>query len=263
MLLTSVVLVLREVLEAALIVSVLLALSRVRGLGTNWLGWAVGLGLAGAVTYAINISVVSDWFDGVGQEVVNAFMQLVLYVLLVAFAILTIRPQVAGEKNVRLLHALMTVSVALAITREGSEIMVYLTSFTQSLDQFTPILTGGMVGLGIGLSVGAITYYVLLSLRQRLLPHLCSIVLAIVAAGLAGQAAQLLIQADWLPAQNALWDTSAWLPEGSLAGQLLYALLGYEATPTPLQAAIYFVALLIPLSLLGLFAARRESPSAA
>jgi high-affinity iron transporter len=88
-------------------------------------------------------------------------------------------------------------------------------------------------------------------------------VLAIVAAGLAGQAAQLLIQADWLPAQNALWDTSAWLPEDSLAGQLLYALLGYEATPTPLQAGIYFVTLLLPLVLLAIFAARRESPDAA
>ena len=263
MLLTSVVLILREVLEAALIISVLLAMSYTRALGNSWLAWAVGLGLAGAVTYAMNISTVSDWFDGVGQEVVNAFMQLVLYVLLVAFAILTSRMRASEPGRVRTLYILMMVSVALAITREGSEIMIYLASFTQSLDQFTPILTGGLVGLGLGLSVGAITYYALLSLRQRLLPHLCSIVLAVVAAGLAGQAAQLLIQADWLPAQRALWDTSAWIPEDSLPGQLLYALVGYEATPTPLQAGIYFITLLVPLCLLALFATRRGLTRAA
>ena len=263
MLLTSVVLVLREALEAALIISVLLALSRVRRLGNSWLPWALSLGLAGAVTYAMSISMVSDWFDGVGQEVVNAFMQLLLYLLLVAFAVLTIRPQPTGRGNLRGLHLLMIASIALAITREGSEILIYLTSFSQSLELFTPILTGGMVGLGIGLSVGAITYYALLSLRRRLLPQLCSIVLAVVAAGLAGQAAQLLIQADWLPAQTALWDTSDWLPEDSLTGQLLYALVGYEATPTPLQAVIYLVTLVIPLLLLALFATHRKESRAA
>jgi high-affinity iron transporter len=54
------------------------------------------------------------------------------------------------------------------------------------------------------------------------------------------QAATLLIQADILPSQAALWDTSGWVREDSLLGQLLYAIAGYEATPTLLQASAYF-----------------------
>jgi len=73
--------------------------------------------------------------------------------------------------------------------------------------------------------------------------------IALVAAGMAGEVARLLIQADWLPAQEALWDTSGWLPEDSVPGQILYALIGYEATPSPLQAAFYFGGLLLLLAL--------------
>ena len=61
----------------------------------------------------------------------------------------------------------------------------------------------------------------------------------LVAAGMSSQAALLLIQADWLPAQLPLWDSSGWLPETSVTGQVLYALVGYEATPTPVQAGFY------------------------
>ncbi len=69
------------------------------------------------------------------------------------------------------------------------------------------------------------------------------------------QAALLLIQADWLPAQLPLWDTSAWLAEQSFTGMLLYALIGYEATPTAIQAACYFGGLLLLLMVI-LYASR-------
>jgi high-affinity iron transporter len=46
-----------------------------------------------------------------------------------------------------------------------------------------------------------------------------------------------------LPAQAPLWDASGWISEISLTGQLLYALIGYEATPTPLQIIFYLLTL--------------------
>ena len=57
----------------------------------------------------------------------------------------------------------------------------------------------------------------------------------------------LLVQADWLPASQPLWNSSAWLPEGSLLGQLLYALIGYEATPGPWQVGLYGASILLAL----------------
>jgi len=156
MLLTSVIIVLREVLEAALIISVLLALSHLAGIRQVWVRWAVGLGLAGAVLYAGNFATVSDWLDGVGQEVISALLQSAIYVCLVIFAMLLTTVGPAHEHRSRLLQILMIIGVSLAITREGSEIFLYLSGFTGDLDVLRPILAGGMVGAGIGVSAGAL-----------------------------------------------------------------------------------------------------------
>jgi len=81
--------------------------------------------------------------------------------------------------------------------------------------------------------------------------------LSLVAAGMLSQAVLLLIQADWLPSQLPLWDTSEWLSENSVTGQLLYALIGYEATPTALQAFFYFGGLLLFL-VVAVFSVRQR-----
>ncbi len=67
----------------------------------------------------------------------------------------------------------------------------------------------------------------------------------LVGAGMASQVAQLLIQADWLPSRLPVWDTSGWISETSVTGQLLYALIGYEATPTAIQAGFHLGGLLL------------------
>jgi high-affinity iron transporter len=59
------------------------------------------------------------------------------------------------------------------------------------------------------------------------------------------QAVQLLVQADWLTSAGPAWDTSWLVPEASLPGQLLYALVGYEAAPSVVVAAGYGVGLAI------------------
>ena len=47
------------------------------------------------------------------------------------------------------------------------------------------------------------------------------------------------MQVDWLSQSPAVWDTSSIITEHSLLGELLYALIGYEATPTFLQSSVY------------------------
>ncbi len=88
MLLTSVIIVLREVLEAALLVSILSALSGIMGISRQWLLWAFACGFAGAVSYGLGIDTVSDLFDGTGQELSSAAMQFLIYLLLIIFAFL-------------------------------------------------------------------------------------------------------------------------------------------------------------------------------
>ena len=75
MLLSSVIIILREVLEAALLISVLLVLTRSLDKSFRWVLWALLAGMIGAMVYGISIDTISEWFDGVGQEVVNALLQ--------------------------------------------------------------------------------------------------------------------------------------------------------------------------------------------
>jgi high-affinity iron transporter len=45
-----------------------------------------------------------------------------------------------------------------------------------------------------------------------------------------------------------LWDSSAWLPEHSVAGRLLYALIGYESSPSAAQVVSYLAGTLAVLA---------------
>jgi len=240
MLLTSVVIVLREVLEASLLISILSALSGVLGISRRWTGWALLFGLAGAVGYSFSVAAISDWFDGVGQEVVSAMLQLLIFLLLLMFAFLATRDPGSQRLSEKLIVLVMAVMVAVAVTREGFEILVYMYGFSAELPRFMTILAGSVMGACIGISMGALIYYFVLTLPPRLSLIVGLGLLALVAAGMLSQAVLLLIQADWLPSQLPLWDSSGWLSESSVTGQLLYALIGYEATPSALQASFYF-----------------------
>jgi high-affinity iron transporter len=240
MLLNSVIIVLREVLEASLLISILLALSGALGISRRWIVWSLGFGLIGAIIYSFGVTVISDWFDGVGQEVVSAIMQILIYLLLLAVTFLVLQKSDVNQLSDTLTVLVMTTTVALAVVREGFEILVYIYGFSNELPQFMTILTGVVIGASIGISIGALIYYFVSSLSCRLSLMVGLSLLALVAAGMLSQAVLLLVQADWLPSQLPLWDSSGWLSETSVTGQLLYALIGYEATPGALQASFYF-----------------------
>ena len=244
MLLTSVVIVLREVLEASLLISILTAISGVLGVSRRWIVWSFLLGIVGAIVYSLTVSEVSNWFDGVGQEVTSAAIQALIFLLLIMFSFLAMRRDDKPQQG-KIIVLVMATMVVLAITREGFEILVYLYGFSADLPRFMTILSGSVIGACIGISIGVLIYYFVAVLSSRMALLIGLGLLALVAAGMLSQAVLLLIQADWLPSQLPLWDSSAWLPESSVTGQLLYALIGYEATPTALQAAFYFGGLLV------------------
>lgn len=261
MLLTTVIIILQEVLEAAVLIGLLLALTRSLELGYRWFGAALLLGVLGAALYGLQLTPISNALDGVGQEVLNALIQFAIYglLLIVAASLLPLRPE-PGQR--RLLTFVMTVVVALAILREGSEIYVYLLSFRYRPEPLAAVTTGSLIGAGIGFSVGALFYYGLLSLSPKRRQLAICVLLALIGAGLCLQASQLLVQADWLPAQYPLWDTSSLLPESAIAGRVLYAVAGYEATPTALQVVIYVAALVTMALTMGITGARRASKTA-
>jgi len=248
MLLNAVIIVLRETLEAGILVSVLLSIGHQFKLGLRWLWVALSGGFIGAIIYAINLRVVSTWFDYVGQELVNAAIQYSVYVCLLAICLVIASPRPIRQS---ILTPLLTLAVVLASVREGTEIIIFLKGFLHDSDVLARAVTSGFIGLMIGVSVGVLCYYAILLMGHRWSRWIQIVMLTMVAAGMVAQATQLLIQADWLPSPAPIWDTRALLPESSIPGQLAYATFGYEATPTPLEAWLYLAALaLVPLLVL-------------
>lgn len=254
MLLNSVIIVLREVLEAALIFSILLALSKQSKIHRTWILWSLFIGLIGAVVYGINIPLVSDWFDGVGQEVTNALMQYSVYLMLLFYIIVLLLYASKPDSGRRWLLVLMMILItSTAMIREGAEILLYFFSVTRSANHYLAVIMGMTIGASIGLSIGFLFYYLLINLREKWAMVFGLGLLILVSSGMISQATLLMIQADWLPSQMPLWSTSDILSEQSVLGQLLYALLGYEATPTALQASMYLLGLLLPILIIVLF----------
>ena len=255
MLLDAILIVLRETLEAGVLVSVLASIGTRRQLSLRWLWSAFGAGLFGAALIAGNLQTISEWFEGVGQEVVDALLQYVVYLLLLTLLICLRR----GAD--RWLKHCMIVAVALTATREGSEILIFFSTYLRADGEWVRALTSGFVGLMIGLSVGILCYFVLtITLPLRIARSVQKFVLPLLAAGMAMQATQLLQQADWLPSTHPIWDSGALLSEQSLPGQLAYAVFGYEATPTAIEVGVYISALLIIALALAVNTTRKQTP---
>jgi high-affinity iron transporter len=250
MLLTSVVLILQETLEAALLVAILGVATLQTGRRLSWLPWGFLAGCLLGYVYAANLQRISEWFDYVGQELTNAVLQLAIAAAIVPLAWLIARSRVqdglaermpAGRPGPTALPfaLLCALTIMLAITREGSEIMVYLGGFLGQADKVQAVLLGSALGFGIGVSVGLLVFYGLLALGGRRGRRVTLVLLALFSGNMLAQSALQLTQADWLPAGPTLWDSSAWLPENSIAGHLLYALLGYESSPSLSQVLAY------------------------
>ena len=255
MFINSVILLLQEILEAALLISVLLVITnlfhdiwgRSFVLRKTWIFYSLILGCAGAWLYALVTPTVSEWFDYVGQEVVNSLIHLVSLGFLILLSWVAPSNYFSDKTSQRaqLVIASMVVIVLLALVREGSEILLYLGGVTSQSENVVPVLSGAVIGAGIGLSCGVILYYGLTSLSHTWAFRVCLLLLAFVCGNIASQIVMLLTQADWLPYTAIAWDTAGLLPENSITGRLLYALIGYEATPSILQAVCYGLAMLI------------------
>lgn len=255
MLLSSVILVLQETMEVALLFSILAAVGQRLGYRMTWMPYGLVGGFFLAVLYAVNMGSISGWFDYAGQEALNAFAQVMIagFLILIPWAIFSGRRResllpVPYEKHRSQVFLLMAfVMLTLAISREGSEIFVYLGGFLQQEDKLQTVLIGCGIGFSIGISVGFLLFCGLVGLPVKWGIVTPVFLLALFAGNMLSQSIVQLTQADWLPSAKPLWDTSALLPENSISGQLLYALIGYESNPSLDQVVAYLAGMALVL----------------
>jgi len=258
----------REALEAALIVGIMAAATRgIAGRG-RWIAGGLALGLAGSLAVAAAAEAISRLAEGMGQELFNASILGVAVVMLAWHNIwmsahgreLSANARrVGGEirSGARALSVLLAV-VAVAVLREGSETVLFLHGVAISGESSAPaMIAGGALGLAGGIAVGTLLFAGLLRIPLRHFFTATSALVLLLAAGMAGQAARFLIQADMLPSlASPAWDTSEFVSNSSLAGRVLQGLVGYDAQPAGMQIA-FFVTVLVAISA-GMYWARRR-----
>jgi high-affinity iron transporter len=252
-------LVFREVLEAALIVTIVAAATRgvvrrglyiVGGVAFGVIGAAVVAGFAGALEAAM---------QGAGQSLFDAGV-LLAAVLMIGWHVvwMSSHGRELAQQMQSVGHAVKTGSsslamllavVALAVLREGSEIVLFLYGMAAGGANARDLLAGVPLGLAGGIAVGYALYAGLLRIPLRHFFSATNGMLVLLAAGLASAAARFLLQADWLPALGGqLWNSSALLDNGSLLGQTMHVLIGYDARPSGIQLVFYLSTLLLLLA---------------
>ncbi|MGH8042961.1 MAG: FTR1 family iron permease [Rudaea sp.] len=245
-------LVFREVLEAALIVTIVAAATRGVPRRGSFIGGGIGLGILGAIVVALFAGAIEEAVGGSGQELFNACVLLAAVVMIGWHVIwmsshgreLVQQMQTVGHavKAGSSSLAMLLAVVALAVLREGSEIVLFLYGMAAGGAGKADLLLGVPVGLAGGVAVGFALYFGLLRIPMRYFFTATNWMLVLLAAGLSSTAARFLIQANWLPAwDNQLWNTSALLSNGSVIGQALHILVGYDARPAGMQIAFWLV----------------------
>jgi len=250
------VIVFREILEAALVISIVAAATR--GIAGRWrllLGGLAG-GATGALLVALFAGEIARLASGSGQALFNAGV-LLAATLLIAWHVLWMSRH--GREMAQALGAIsravragskppsaLALVIAIAVLREGSEIVLFVYGMAAGGAGAAALVGGGALGLVAGAAVGFALYFGLLRVPPGRMFGVTNWVLILVAAGMAAHAGQFLLQADWLPALGSqLWNSGWLVPDGSALGHLLSALVGYDARPAGVQLLLFVATLLL------------------
>ncbi len=252
----ALIIVFREVLEAGLIVGIVMAVTRGVPGSTLWINGGIIAGVAGACGVALFVSAIANAFNGVGQDVLNGVVLAIAASMLIWHNIwmaqhgreMTADLQQAGKAVVEGQTGLLSLAivVAVAVLREGSEIVLFLFGVAAGGGETWPhMLAGSLAGLLAGALVGTAAYAGLTILPPKLLFRATTILIALLAAGMAAQSIGFLEQADILPQSSPLWNSSSVLSQQSLTGRIMHTLIGYIDQPSLLQLITYGAVILV------------------
>lgn len=274
--LSTAIVIFRESLEISLIMGIVLAATRDLPGRLFWILGGIAVGVAGAGAVAYFADEISKAASGMGQEFFNAGI-LFTAAMFIGWTVLWMRKHVremsAKLKQVgiavtegNLPKYSLSVIIALAMLREGSEIVLFMYGMIASGETATGIISGSLLGLLLGTASGVAFYAGLIRISAKYMLQITSWILMLLVAGLAAQGVGFLSAAGYFDTlSRPVWDTSWLLSDGSLMGKALHSLIGYCAKPTTIQILIYGGTLACLMALIALIdgKVRRRTMAAA
>jgi high-affinity iron transporter len=251
---------LREGLEAALVVSILIAFlvkSDQRGaLKWVWGGVAAALLICVGIGTAIAYTIGELRFEQ--QEIVGGSLSIMAvgFVTWMIFWMRSTARTIAAELRGKLSDALaigpvaVAVMALLAVGREGLETMAffYANVRTAETGPDQPLI-GFVVGIVVAIALGWLIYRGAIKFNLGKFFTYTGVLLVFVAAGILAYGLHDLQEAGVLPGLNTLaFDLSGPMPEDSWYGALLKGLLNYSAQTTVLQAIVWVLYVAVVLT---------------
>lgn len=243
---------LREGLEAALVVGILLAY--IMRSGKQHLARPLWSGVAGAIVLSIGVAIAlsrtSEEFSERGQEIFAGIASLGA-VALVTWMIFwmkrtarSIKAELQGKLDLAM--SLGPVAVAgiafIAVAREGVETALFLWTSAQTGVNHAQGLLGAAIGLAIAIVLGRAIYKGSVKVNLAKFFRISGVALIIIAAGVLVYGIHELQEVHWLPGEDMVaWDLSAYIPETSALAMIIDGLAGFSVYMTVPQLAAWAV----------------------
>jgi high-affinity iron transporter len=277
--LATLVIFLREGVEASMIVAILLAYLNRLGKREHFRDVFLGVGAALLVATAAGVIVYTTVhnYDGTrGQTIFETATYLLAAGVLtyMTFWMRNHARTISKELRTRAEAALdgkarwgLGLLAFQAVGREGLETVVFTLAII-----FSTSTAGALGGAAIGLAGSLVIAFVIYRMGHKLnlgkFFTVIGVLLMAFAAGLLTDAVGNMQELGWLPVLNSpMWHTDRLLSQDSALGDVLHSFFGYSDSPTPLQLLVYVGYLAIVLAAyLGPRAGRRaqrKSPQVA
>jgi high-affinity iron transporter len=268
--LSSFLIALREGLEAALIVGILIAYvvktSRRHLLPPIW----TGVGIALLLSFALGgfLSFTSAELTARGEELFAGTTSLVAVVLVtwMVFWMQRTARQLKGELQAKVEAAATVGPLAIAsaaffaVAREGLETALFVYSNFQTVGAKSAATVGLSAGLALAVVLGFMIYRGAIRFNLSTFFTATGVALIIVAAGVLSYGVHEFQELGWLPGADAYaWDISSWMAKDSILGSLLAGTIGFDVNTSWLQLFIWVGYLAIVLALY-LKPAEKRSP---
>lgn len=249
--LPSYLLALREGLEAALIIGIVLSV--LRKMEHQKLNTAVWLGVLSAIVFsalaALVLNLIGAEFEGKGEQLFEG-ITMFLAAGILTWMVFWMRKQSAVmkqniESSVRLAaegqgKKAVFLLAFLTVAREGIELALFLLAISLTTNPSQEWLGAGL-GVSSAVLIGWIVFTTTRKLRLSRFFRATNALLALFAAGLVGLGIHEFNELGWIPAiVEHVWNLNSILPDQSTLGQLLKALVGYNSSPSLSQVIGYF-----------------------
>jgi high-affinity iron transporter len=258
--LSTFVIALREGLEAALIVGILVAYlvrsERRHLLKPLWIG--VATAIAASLALGAILSFTSAELTSRGEELfagLTSFIAVGLVTWMVFWmkrTARTLRDQLHGKVDSAITGG--SISLALvaffAVVREGLETALFIYTNFKTVGAASSATVGLVLGLALAVALGYLIYNRSVKIDLSKFFTITGVALIIVAAGVLSYGIHEFQELGFLPGPDTfIWDVTPWIAKESILGSVLGGTIGFDTTTSFLQFfawAGYLIAVLTP-----------------